>query len=539
MRTGLPGFPATKMEKAGDFLARVRKNFDDNCRLTGHTPRWSGELYLELHRGTYTSIGKNKRNNRKSEFLFENAEKLAVTDRLLNGGTYPAEEIYDAWTTILLNQFHDIIPGSSIFEVYEDSDKQYAALSERGARIIAGKLASLTRRIAGKGTLVYNPTSFAADLPVRIDGVTRIARGVPALGWKVFSNFSDEKAVEIHGNTAENEFFTLTVEPGGGLKIYDKRNARSVFAEGKSGNVLEAYEDFPRAYDDWEITNYYKDKMWRPTVKSIKPITDGDRAGFEVVYTFSRSTLTQRIWLYSRIDRIDIETTADWHEQHILLKAAFPTDLNTNTVTCEVQYGSVERPTHENTSWDAAKFEICAQKWADLSDNGYGVSVLNDCKYGYSAEGSTLKLTLIKCGTYPNTQADQGHHKFVYSVYPHKGNVRVGDTVKQSYLLNLPAITAPVNGGDGSLPDEYSLVSVDRENVIVEAVKQAYDSDATVIRAYESSNARTKTTVTLGFDANSAVLCDMLENEIAPLKIQNRQIELTLNPFEIVTVKVK
>ncbi len=538
---GLPGFPATRIEKVGDLLARVRKNFDENRALLGRTPRWVGELYLEYHRGTYTSIAKNKRNNRKSELLFEEAEKAASADLVLLGGEYPARDLYKSWETILLNQFHDIIPGSSIFEVYEECDRQYAAIRSLGERILFGKLRDLASHTGKKGVFLYNPHAFTAGGAVKIGGETLYAGGVPAMGWKIVDPalLRKESRVTLGEKTAENDFFRLTLDENGEWSLYDRKNGREVFAEGEKGNKLEAFEDFPRAYDDWEITSYYKQKCWPVReISSLKPIRDGARAGFEITRPFSRSVITQRIWLYDDIARIDVENTLDWHDHHVILKAAFPASVHANAATYDVQFGNVERPTHENTSWDAAKFEVCAHKWADISDAGYGLSILNDCKYGHNAEGSTLKITLLKCGTYPNPEADQGRHEFTYSIYPHAGTWREADTVREAYLLNEPILAFETGGGGGTLPDEYSFLSSDRKNVLIETVKKAYDSDDVIFRAYECENRRTETLFTPGFAVKRACLCDMLENEERELPVENGGIRYVMGNYEIATIKL-
>lgn len=209
--------------------------------------------------------------------------------------------------------------------------------------------------------------------------------------------------------------------------------------KGERGNVLTAYEDIPRDYDNWEISNYYTDKSWEvDSVVSIKPLSDGVRAGIEITRRFLSSTIVQRIWLYENTPKIDFENDIDWKESHILLKTAFPTDINADKATYDIQFGTVERPTHKNTSWDAAKFEVCAHKFADLSEYGYGVSLLNDCKYGYDIHDSVIRLTLIKCGNYPNPDADKCRHEFTYSLFPHSGDFREAGTVKLAYLLNSP-----------------------------------------------------------------------------------------------------
>ena len=300
------------------------------------------------------------------------------------------------------------------------------------------------------------------------------------------------------------------------------------------------FEDFPKCYDAWEITNYYKEKMW--TVDELfaqEIISDGARVGIKQVWKYLDSTIEQNIWLYDDIDRIDFETTADWKQEHMLVKAAFPIDVNAHESTYDIQFGSLARPTHENTSWDAAKFEVCAHKWADISDNGYGVSLLNDCKYGYNAEGSTLKLTLLKCATYPNPKADKEVHNFTYSLYPHKGGVYAADTIKYAYELNQPMIAEKIEKHNGDMPDKFSLVGCDSDDVVIETVKKAEDSEDIVIRMYESKNMRTSTKLTFGFDFKKAYICDMLENEIKEIAANGRTITLDLGNFEIVTVKVK
>ncbi len=536
---GLPGFPATKIEKAGDLLDRVEANFNKNRELLKRTPRWVGELYLEYHRGTYTSIAKNKKNNRKSELLFEEAEKAAPTDLVLLGGKYPSKEFYDSWETILLNQFHDIIPGSSIFEDYEECDREYAAIRSLGEDIRSKKLKELASHTGKDGLFVYNPNSFAASAAVDTKDGKRFVKDVPAMGWKIVEELPLSDSVKLDGNTAENDFFRMEVNSDGEITLYDKINDRLVFADGETGNQIQAFEDFPRAYDDWEITNYYKQKMWAVRdVKAITPITDGARKGFEIVKAFSHSTITQKIWLYDDVAKIDVETTLDWHEHHVILKAAFPTSVHSSVATYDVQFGNVERPTHLNTSWDAAKFEVCAHKWADISDAGYGLSILNDCKYGHNAEGNILKLTLLKCGTYPNPEADQGIHTFTYSIYPHAGTWRDADTVREAYLLNEPLTAFEVKAGDGKLDNEYSFLAVDQKNVIIETAKKAYDDESMIFRAYECVNKRTATTFTPGFEVKKAYLCDMLENELSELPVVDGKIKMTLGNYEIVTVKL-
>lgn len=536
LKNGLPSVPKAKMEFAGEFLARVREKAEKNPK----TPHWQGELYLEYHRGTYTSQAKNKRYNRKSEFLFENAETAALADTLLNGAAYPDKALHDGWETILLNQFHDIIPGSSIHEVYEVSHAQYEEIGKIGKEICTNALAHIAENIGTDGgILVWNPNSFPASGAVSVDGKTCYVEDVPAKGYKIVSASAPRGAVQTSATKIENDFFVLELsESGAFTRIYDKKNCREVLKSGEQGNVFTVYEDYPRDYDNWEISNYYKDKCWVLSEKAeISPITDGARAGVEVKKTFMHSTITQKIWLYDDIARIDFDTDMDWHESHLVLKTAFPVDVLSDKATYEIQFGAVERPTHMNTSWDAAKFEVCAHKYADLSEYGYGVSLLNDCKYGHDIHDGVMRLTLVKCGTYPDPTADQGAHTFTYSLYPHAGDYRAAGTVQQAYLLNNPLTAQRLPKQNGRLPESASLLSVSSENVLAETVKKAESGEAVIVRLYEAYHKRADVTVTAGFDFKRVSVCDLLENTEEPLANDGRSVNLTVKPYEIVTLR--
>lgn len=538
LKKGLPAVPKAKMEFAGSMLSRVRARALQNPK----TPRWQGELYLEYHRGTYTSMAQNKRYNRKSEFLYEKAETTALLANILTGAAYPKAELHDGWETILLNQFHDIIPGSSIKEVYEVSKSQYEALLQAGNRMVKNAGAEVIGNVATDGgVLVFNPNSFAASGTVQLNGETVFVRDIPAKGYKIVKDYEARGEVQATEKVLENAFFRIELdETGAFTRLYDKRNDREVLKSGARGNVLTAYEDYPRDYDNWEISNYYKEKSWELSEKAeIYPVTDGARAGVEIRKPFMNSVITQKVWLYDDVARIDFDTDIDWKEEHLILKTAFPVDINADKATYEIQFGTVERPTHSNTSWDAAKFEVCAHKFADLSEYGYGVSLLNDCKYGHDIHDGVIRLTMLKCGTYPNPDADKCHHTFTYSLYPHAGNYREAGTIQQAYLLNQPMTAFKLQKQSGTLPESYSLLSLDCDNVIAETVKEAEDSDAVIVRLYEAYNQRVRTTLTTGFDFKRVTLCNLLENEVEELPTDGRAIPLTVRPFEIVTLKIE
>lgn len=538
---GLPGFPRTQICTVTEHLKNVWANMAENAPKLQRMPKWVGELYLECHRGTYTSIAKNKRNNRKSELLLQKAEALSAAAQLY-GSDYPAAELYDAWESVLLHQFHDIIPGSSIKAVYDESDTAYSVIRKTGEDTVNRQLDWIADRIdAQDGMLVYNPLGFERAGTVTVDGQTVETGVLPAMGWTVLHPAAPVCTVTLSGRTAENDYYRMTLDESGRIaSLFDKAAEREVFRPGCAGNELQIFEDFPRNYDAWEITNYYTQKM---TVlddpAQIEPVTDGSRAGFRVTKTYYNSTICQTVWLYSTDRRIDIENEIDWHERHQLLKASFPFDLHTLKATYEIQFGHLERPTTRNTTWDTAQFEVCGHKWADMSENGYGVSVLNDCKYGFSAEENTMKLTLLKCATYPNPEADQGHHTFTYALLPHIGDFRDAHTIREAYQLNQPVQAVALRPHtDSGIPAQFSLVSCDCENIVIDTVKKAENNSDLIVRLYESFDRRSHATLRFGFDVASVSLCDMMENVEKALPVEQNTVQLNVRNFEIITLRV-
>lgn len=539
---GLPGFPKTKTDSAGAFLDRVKHSFMQNAEETGRTPKWCGELYLEFHRGTYTTMAANKNYNRRSEFMFRQTEALASAATKLLGASYPGKEIYKSWEIICLNQFHDIIPGSSIREVYEDSAEQYQAILKTANTLSATALKSLCENVHSNknGYFVYNPHSFAYSGTMEINGTQQTVHNIPPFGWKVIAAEAEDCKVCVTENTIENAYYRVVFENGDIVSLIDKRAERELVKAGCKLNRLNFHEDFPHTYDAWEINKYYEDKTYGcDEVLPAEIVNEGARAGLKITKRFGKSTICQTIFLYNEDERIDFVTSVDWNEEHILLKAEFPFDIHTNEASYEIQYGSVKRPTHSNTSWDEARFEVCAQKWMDVSEENYGVSILNDCKYGYGADGSTITVTLLRSPTHPNPVADKGHHEFVYSLLPHNCSLAESATVQESYKLNAKPVCCEINAQSGSLPDEFSFVSVNSENVMIETVKKAEDDDGIIVRLYEYRNRRENIRIDFGFDVQSAFVCDLTETEQGALQITDNTVSFDIKPFEIVTLKVK
>jgi alpha-mannosidase len=312
-----------------------------------------------------------------------------------------------------------------------------------------------------------------------------------------------------------------------------------VLAPGSAGNVLQLFEDLPLNYDAWDIDRYFEDKAWQiDSVESVRVTETGPvRGTVEIRRSFSRSTIVQRLHVYDAIPRIDFHTEVDWHETHTLLKAAFPVSVNASRATYEIQFGVIDRPTHRNTSWDQAQFEVCAQKWADLSEGDYGVSLLNDCKYGYDVEGNVMRISLLRSPTKPDPLTDQGSHEFTYSLMPHPGDWRNGST-RAGYELNYPMTAVRVTGegaSDGRLPKEMSLVAPDRDGLFVDTVKLAEDDDRLVVRCYEGHNTRGPANLQFGVPAATAREIDLLERDEGPASLSDGTLTFDVAPYEVRT----
>ncbi len=551
LNKGVLGIPQTRMTTASESLNSIEEKFNKNIEKTGKTPRWTGELYLEFHRGTYTSVAKVKRYNRKSEFKLHNTEALSVLDMILNKAEYRSDIINDSWKTILLNQFHDVLPGSSIQAVYDDVFDMYEKAGERLDGVLGSAVKSLAANIPSDGKwVVFNPNGFEATDVINCDGKSVTVHNIPPMGWTVIDGADEECRVEVAGGTdrtIENKFYKVVFDEDFDIiSIFDKREQREVIKPGKKANELIMYQDIPYSYDSWEVSRYHRDKQYRiDEVVSHKPIYENARAGFEVVKRFRTSYITQKIYLYNELDRIDFDTVVDWNLKHIMVKAAFPVDVNTNKATYEVQFGNIERLHTENTSWDIARFETCAHKWADISDNGYGMALMNDCKYGYSVvDGSTIQLSLLKSansadeilvGAAAAPVNDIGTHTFTYSVVPHRGSYSDGEIVKKAYAFNNPMIAAKT-GGNGNLPQSFSFVKADKDNIIIDTVKKAEDSSNIIIRMYEAENKKTITNISFGVDVKRCYICDLLENIQSEVKIENGTAQIPVSNFEIITL---
>lgn len=570
LQKGIPGCPKVKLGTSMSFLERLKEHILHNPKL----PKWVGELYLEYHRGTYTSMARNKKYNRKGEFLLQDLEWLSTLNHVIDSGDgYPAEKINSCWQTILTNQFHDILPGSSIEEVYEDSQEQYLEFFEQGKSLLQASIQGVAERINLPQTsvVVMNSLGFTRSDIVEIalpencalmgsDGraiaLQRIGDGkalflaedIPSKGYKAYSlvegaclSETDER-MRINPKGLENKFFSIRFDDDFNIiSLTDKRCGREIIRKGCRANVFQAFEDKPIRFDAWDINIYYQDKMWEVHEVIDARITESGpvRTSLQIQRRFMDSTICQTIILYHDIPRIDFKNRIDWKEKQVLLKVAFPVDIHSEKATYEIQYGNVERPTHWNTSWDYARFEVCGHKWADLSEDDYGVSLLNDCKYGYDIKDGVIRLSLLKSAVYPNKNADNEIHEFTYSLYPHAGGWRCSKTIQMAYSLNCPLYGCLEQAHCGVLPATMSMVDINRENIQLEVVKKAEDSDDIIIRLYECYNRRTKAVLCFFKELSQVWECDLMENELHRIPVTGNRFEFEILPYEIKTFKLK
>ncbi|MDN4075312.1 alpha-mannosidase [Fictibacillus terranigra] len=570
----LPGLPKVEMEKAEPYFENLQE------RVKNQTlPVWDGELYLEYHRGTYTSQAALKRANRKAEYTYHNAEWLSVLSDLFTGKPqYPHDGLNAGWELMLLNQFHDILPGSSIRQVNEDARRDYDEIQAISEKAVNEAKETLEQRLQAKedGIVVYNPLSLRRngflELPVTaltkeaaalideagnitpiqtiIDGevpkVLAEAENIPALGYKTFTVSYAEQDHQsdmiVYKNYIENDYYQIRLNEKGQItSLFDKRLEREVLAKGSRGNVFQTFEDKPMRFDAWDIDLYYQEKMREiDDLEAIEILETGPiRATLKLSWRFYDSTITQLLTVYKNSPRIDFRTNVNWQEKQTLLKVAFPVNVRSTRATYDIQFGCIERPTHWNTSWDQARFEVVGHKWADLSEGNFGVSLLNDCKYGYDVKDHIMRLTLIKSSIEPDETADRGIHVFTYSLLPHQGDWREGNTVQEAYNLNVPLLSSEVSANpSGNLPAAYEFASIDCNNVILETVKKAEEGEAVIVRFYEYKQFRNPANVTFALPIKKAAECSLIEEGEEQAIYNGRTLSFAMEPFEIKTFKI-
>ena len=516
----LEGSPAVTMGSPIEFFEEAEAEYP-------RPPVWSGELYLELHRGTYTSQANTKQGNRRSEHLLREAELWATTAAVRGEFDYPYDELEEIWHLVLLQQFHDILPGSSIAWVHQDAERNYAAVAKRLEAVLAAALGELSGK--GRKSLRFNASPFAID-------------GVGALG--AGSSSVSESAVPKKyrsGYVLDNGVLRVVISSKGLVtSMVDAASGREAIAPGASGNLLQLHRDTPNVWDAWDIDEFYRHVVTDLTAIESLAV---DGADVVVVRSFGKSRIVQRLSLPAGSSALEITNEIDWHESQKLLKLAFPFDVHADRSASETQFGHIFRPTHSNTSWDFAKFEICAHRWVHVGETGYGVAVANDSTYGHdigrrTRDGggttTTVRLSLLRAPRYPDPNADQGAHTLKVSVRPGSS---IGDAVEEGYRINLP--TRTVRGGVDSVEP---LVRVSNPAVVVEAVKLAEDrSGDVIVRLYESRGGRARASVTADFDFETVEFTDLLERSVdgPAFTTDGNTIEFEVRAFQLLTLRYR
>lgn len=522
----LEGSPKVRMGTAREFFLKAEAEYPN-------LPVWVGEMYLEMHRGTYTSQAKTKQGNRRSEHLLREAELWCTTAavRLGEEYEYPAQELKRLWQLVLLQQFHDILPGSSIAWVHQDAERNYQAIARDLEAIIAGAAHALLG---------------AGDSEFLLNAAPHGRLGVPALGAAEVATATLSGALqaseEEDGYILDNGIIRAVVDRKGLLtSLMDHASGREAIAPGQAGNLLELFRDTPNEWDAWDIEEFYR--------HNVTPLTEAEAIDIERTATSAvvvvkravgSSTITQRLTLAAGAESLAISTKVDWQEREKMLKIAFPLDVRADQSASETQFGHVFRPTHTNTSWDAAKFEICAHRWIHIGEPGYGVAVTNGSSYGHDVTRAvredggtttTVRTSLLRSARFPDPEADRGEHNLELSIRPGAG---IAEAVEEGYRTNLKPRF--VKGSRAVEP----LVSVSNPGIVVEAVKLAEDgSGDVVVRLYESLGRRSKGAVTANFPAGSVVATDLLERTVdAPgVEVTASAARLVLRPFQLVTLR--
>src|SRR5215207_10192473 len=563
-----PAMPRLRMAHVDEFF--------ENLPREG-LPRWTGELYLELHRGTLTTQARVKKLNREAEHRLLEAEALS-TLAALHSGDYQREELKTAWKTLLLNQFHDILPGTSIGEVYDVTHKELADVVRTARKLRDRALSPAPEAPAEPALLVANvslnprPLSVMLDAESRPEGAAGVAGpdgrplptqetengellvhapdlSVPGLGWSTLAaqqasapgrREAPDVGVEVAGGRAVLDNGLLRVEIGedGTLQgIYDREAGREVLA-GRA-NQLWAYTDKPRNWEAWDVDEGYEQEGEEISgVESVEVTEDGPlRVSVRVIRKWRGSTIAQTYRLLSGSRRLDVESYVDWHERRVLLRTLFPLAIRSHETTSETMFGALRRPTHHNTPWDATRFEVSAHRFCDISEPGYGVALLNDGKYGHSAKGNVVGISLLRSPLYPDPFADEGEHRFTYSLFPHAGDWTSAGVAREAFALNAPLF--PVRSQEDALPRGFSLVEAEGPELALGSLKLAEDRDSVILRLYEPHGARGECTLRFGRPVERVERVNLLEEGEGPVEVHQGAVRLKMRPFEVVTLNVE
>jgi alpha-mannosidase len=560
--TDLEGSPKAQHTTVSKFMDGIR---DD---LGPDLPVWSGELYLEAHRGTLTSISEIKRGNRKAELALRDAEFLN-TLATLKGAEYPSAHLFDIWKRLLTNQFHDILAGSSIAEVndlavntFKECITDARRLSESAVDFLAGKgdgpTLFLVNTLSWERSGEIDLNSLPPGIIPQGDGIQCQRIGCPngenklvvsgiqvpaltAIAVKLIEGGAGGPSpFTVTMDTVDTPFATVTFDTIGRMVSFvDKASGREIVKQGGALNSFLVGDDIPEKWDNWDIDRdqYLKMKLHDSLIKretaAQGPLQLRIRSEYKIA---NRSSVIQDMVFHAHTPRVDFETLIDWADSHKLLKAAFELDILADFSRHDIPYGHIERTTHQNLPQDRTRFEVAVHKWTDISENGFGVALLNDSKYGIGVMENELRLTLIKSGTHPDNRGDHGKHHFTYSLLPHTCGFSVESVVRPSYELNIPVVQYPAGPEASPIP---GILSVDAPNIIVESIKWAEKGHAFVVRLYEAGKVGSRARIKFSIPLVSVSETNLLEGNPKPLESENGELHLFFRPFQIKTLYCK
>ena len=521
----LRGLPPAKQGFISDFIWELRKT-------EGALPVYDGELFLECHLGTYTTQGRSKRYNRKSEQALHDAELLAALAMRVCGAVYPSKEIEKLWKEVLLYQFHDILPGSSINRVYDESHARYEVILQETAVLTETALKNLCNAISTEGmekpAVIFNTLSFERSQWIKTDaGYSYVT--VPSIGYTVIDLSCGENKFETE-NRMENENLSLEFDDTGAIvSIYSKSLEKELLSA--PSNLLLIYDD---TGDAWEVEYEYLTKPpERAELISQRFISDGPIRRVIQEYVYHKSSFTVEITLAEKAERPEFNISADWQEDGKMLRVRFEHNAVSDHVDCEIQFGHISRSSRNNVTSEKAQFEVCAHRWIECSQPGLGFALLSDCKYGFHAKGQVLEMNCLRSSNHPGHHMECGKHAFSYAVHADDGLDGHLSVIRAGYDFNYPLLITETEAKTGSLPQKHSFISSECPNIIIETVKKSETGDKLVMRSYEALGAPAKADFSFGFEAETPVLCDMTERVIG-----SGTEEIAYHGLEIQTVLI-
>lgn len=537
------GLPRTHHRTSLEFFQRLEKSLTD-------LPVIEGELYLEYHRGTYTTQAANKRDNRASELALRRVELLSVL-AATHGLAYPAAELERLWKLVLLNQFHYILPGSSIAEVYRDSARDYVEVLGSAARLETAALERLPRHGDGAGLSVFNPLGWerrglvvvAAPHPgaqQTHDGAFLVRAAAPALGAAPLADaaWTGHATLETTASGAwilENDLVRAELGTDGRVhRLMHKASRRETLPASETANRFVIFDDRPIAYDAWDVDAFHLEtRKELPGALTARVVESGPlRVGVEFTHAFGPTTIRQTVFLAAGSGHLEFDTAVDWQHRHKFLKVEFPLAVRATEASYEAPFGLARRPTTFNNAHEMARFEVPGHRWADLSEPDFGAAIFTDSKYGYACHGNVLRLSLLRGPTDLDPDADRGAHRFRYALYPHAGDLAGGEVVRRAHEFNQPFLSLPGRVATSA------LIAVTSPHLIIDTVKNAEDSDAVIVRLYECHGARGAARITSALAIKTAERVNLLEEPMAAVSRTGDGIELEFEPFEIITLKL-